>query len=73
MPKVEYKNKIVEIPRVEYRTYPLIKEVETPIYQDKYVYKNVEVPNKRLRIKPVYKEVKVPQIEYINKYIKKKI
>ncbi|KOB63237.1 hypothetical protein PFHG_05005 [Plasmodium falciparum HB3] len=72
VPKVEYKNKIVEIPRVEYRTYPLIKEVETPIYQDKYVYKNVEVPNKRLRIKPVYKEVKVPQIEYINKYIKRK-
>ncbi|KYN99669.1 hypothetical protein PGSY75_1028900 [Plasmodium gaboni] len=72
IPKVEYKNKIVEIPRVQYRTYPLIKEVETPIYKDKYVYKNVEVPNKRLRIKPVYREVKVPEIKYVDKYVKRK-
>ncbi|ETB58910.1 hypothetical protein YYC_03665 [Plasmodium yoelii 17X] len=72
VPKIQYKEKVVEIPRVEYRTYPVVKDVETPIYQDRYIYKNVEVPQKQVRIKPVYNVVNVPQYKYVEKAVKKK-
>ncbi|KEG01273.1 inner membrane complex protein 1m, putative [Plasmodium vinckei vinckei] len=72
VPKIQYKEKVVEIPRVEYRAYPVVKDIEAPIYKDRYIYKDVEVPQKQVRIKPVYNVVNVPQYKYVEKAIKKK-
>ncbi|VWU48389.1 inner membrane complex protein 1m, putative [Hepatocystis sp. ex Piliocolobus tephrosceles] len=72
VPKIEYKEKIVEVPRTAYRPYEVIKEVEAPIYKDVYKYKNVEVPQKMLKLKPLYKVVDVPQVKHVEKFVKTK-
>lgn len=72
IPKIKYKEKIIEVPKVEYRSVPNVKYIETPIYQDRFKFKDVEVPQKQYKIKPVYKVVDVPEIEYVDKYIEKK-
>lgn len=72
IPKIQYKEKIVQVPKVEYRHVPNVKYVETPIYQDRYKYKDVEVPQKQYKIKPVFKVVDVPEVEYVDKFVEKK-
>ena len=60
MPRIEYVERIVEVPQIQHRPVEQIVEVEVPQIQTQVVYKDVEVPVVQHRQVPVERRVEVP-------------